>query len=75
MPGTGTPVDTGLEFETLEACNSAAFEMATSDVFDEMYSFQCLPRDSGKDLPKVSSINSSDSFPNGAIAQRHGADG
>ena len=54
MPGTGVPVDTGLEFETLEACNTAAFEMATSDALDETYSFQCLPRDTGERVPKVS---------------------
>lgn len=54
MPGTNNPVDTGLEFKTLEACNKAAFEMATSDIYDETFSFHCLPRDSGETLPKVS---------------------
>ena len=52
LPGTFNPVETGMQFETLEECNAAAFEMA--DSFEMNYSLQCVPQDSGEIIPRVS---------------------
>jgi len=52
VPGSLEPVETGMQFDTLAECNEAAFEMAAS--FDMKYTLQCVPQDSGNDLPKIS---------------------
>ena len=52
VPGSFEPIETGMQFETLGECNDAAFEMAAS--FDMKYTLQCVPQDSGSDLPKIS---------------------
>ena len=52
LPGTFDPVETGMQFDTLDECNAAAFEMA--DSFEMNYSLQCVPQDSGEMIPRVS---------------------
>jgi len=52
LPGTFDPVETGMQFDTLDECNAAAFEMA--DSFEMNYSLQCVPQDSGEIIPRVS---------------------
>ena len=50
-PGAFEPIETGMNFDTLEECNAAAFEMAES--FDMNFSLQCVPQDSGELEHKV----------------------
>ena len=52
IPGSFDPIDTGMQFDTLDECNAAAFEMA--DSFEMNYSLQCVPQDSGEIIPRVS---------------------
>ena len=52
IPGSFDPVETGMQFDTLDECNAAAFEMA--DSFEMNYSLQCVPQDSGQVIPRVS---------------------
>jgi hypothetical protein len=41
-----------MQFDTLDECNAAAFEMA--DSFEMNYSLQCVPQDSGEIIPRIS---------------------
>ena len=52
IPGSFDPIETGMQFDTLDECNAAAFEMA--DSFEMNYSLQCVPQDSGEIIPRVS---------------------
>jgi len=52
IPGSFDPIETGMQFDTLDECNAAAFEMA--DSFEMDYSLQCVPQDSGEIIPRVS---------------------
>ena len=52
IPGSFDPIETGMQFDTLDECNAAAFEMA--DSFEMDYSLQCVPQDSGEIIPRIS---------------------
>jgi hypothetical protein len=52
IPGSFDPIETGMQFDSLDECNAAAFEMA--DSFEMNYSLQCVPQDSGEIIPRVS---------------------
>ena len=52
IPGSFDPIETGMQFDNLDECNAAAFEMA--DSFEMDYSLQCVPQDSGEIIPRVS---------------------
>lgn len=53
IPGSFEPVETGMQYRTLDECNAAAFEMA--DSFEMNYSLQCVPQESSEIIPRVSS--------------------
>ena len=52
IPGSFDPIETGMQFDSLDECNAAAFEMA--DSFEMNYSLQCVPQDSVEIIPRVS---------------------
>ena len=52
IPGSFDPIETGMQFDNLDECNAAAFEMA--DSFEMDYGLQCVPQDSGEIIPRIS---------------------